>query len=417
MKKFLPVFALLFCFAAVSAANAITPTRVSAEIAHGHLLEEFVAPSDPAWGYSSPREDYFALYHPTEGFGPHPLCVMFHSAGGGINESLESAFKPDGCDVYHMPDSFYSLHLDCLGHKDDDWWWGGVDPLAPADDPANARNAGFELQPVEKRILDTIAWVLANYEIDVNRIYLCGNSMGGSGTLGFGLRHGDIFAAIKANVPAGVLHAANRIGLPPFELPEGASIPDPPICIDYSAPNDQWSTGHELLYRGMAAKKYAIVGYWGNFGHANSHVEINKVNDLIDTIDWTSIRKNEAYPVFTGADTDSPLAWPDREHAVEPGQVNAYFRWTVYRDAPEAFEIALRLTDAEELGSAIFDPPAEATADVSVRRLQRFRAAPGEAVRWSFAGDGGVVNADADGLVTIPALKITTIPAVLTLSK
>ncbi|MBQ3389293.1 MAG: hypothetical protein IJG60_08785 [Thermoguttaceae bacterium] len=416
MKKFL-ASALLILAAALSASAACawTPERVSAEMAYGHLLEKFTAPSDPSWGYPDERSDIFALYHPTEGFGPHPLCVMFHSAGGGIDESLSSAFKPDGCDVYHMPDTFYSLHLDCLAHKDDDWWWGGVNPRL--DIPENKRNSGFDLQPVEKRVMATIHWVLENYDIDPNRVYLCGNSMGGSGTLGIGLRHGDIFAAIKANVPAGVLHAANRIGLPPYEIPAGVKLPDPPICIDYSGTDDVWSVGHELLYTGMAAKKYAIIGYWGNFGHENSHEKINKVNDLIDTIDWTSIRKNEAYPVFTGASSDTPLPWPDQEQAVLPGQVNAYFRWTVYTDTPDRFEIALRLTDAEELGSALFTPPAESTADLSLRRLQQFKVAPGDNVRWNFAGEEGTVTADADGLVTIPSLKITTVPALLTLSR
>ncbi|MGI5832667.1 MAG: hypothetical protein ACOX6D_09105 [Thermoguttaceae bacterium] len=417
MKKVLAAFTVFFSLLIVSAASAWTPERVSSETAYGHLLEKFVAVADPAWGYAENRTDIFAIYHPTEGVGPHPLCVMFHSAGGGIDESLYSAFKPDGCDVYHVPDNFYSLHLDCLSHKADDWWWGGVNPLHPADDPVNLRNSGFDLQPVERRVLATICWVLANYDIDPNRVYLCGNSMGGSGTLGIGLRHGELFAAIKANVPAGILHAANRIGLPPFEIPAGVKIPDPPICIDYSAPNDQWSTGHELLYAGMGAKKYALIGYWGNFGHANSHAEINEFNDLIDTIDWTSIRKNEAYPVFTGADCDSPLPWPDRENATEPGQVNAYFRWTVYADTPNRFEIALRLTDSEELNSKIFTPPTEATADVSLRRLQMFRIAPGEAVDWEFAGTSGTVIADKDGLITIPNLKIETVPAVLSLSR
>ena len=415
MKKFLASALLLLAALSASAVCAWTPERVSAEMAHGHLLEKFTAPSDPAWGYSEPRSDIFALYHPTEGFGPHPLCVMFHSAGGGIDESLYSAFKPDGCDVYHMPDTFYSLHLDCLTHKDDDWWWGGLNPRL--DIPENKRNSGFDLQPVEKRVMAAIGWVLENYDIDPNRVYLCGNSMGGSGTLGIGLRHGDIFAAIKANVPAGVLHAANRIGLPPYEIPAGVKIPDPPICIDYSGTDDDWSIGHDLLYTGMAAKKYAIIGYWGNFGHENSHEKINKVNDLIDTIDWTSIRKNEAYPVFTGASSDSPLPWPEQEKAVQPGQVNAYFRWTVYTDTPDRFEIALRLTDAEELGSAIFTPPAESTADLSLRRLQQFNVVPGSEIHWNYAGEEGTVTADAEGLVTIPALKITTVPALLTLSR
>ncbi len=38
--------------------------------------------------------------------------------------------------------------------------------------------------------------------------------MGGSGALGIGRRHGDVFAAIKANVPAEVKHASNRIYCP-----------------------------------------------------------------------------------------------------------------------------------------------------------------------------------------------------------
>lgn len=416
MKKFL-IAAILVSLVMVSAAKAWTPERTSSEVAHGHILDKYTAESDPEWGYAEPRSDVFAVYRPTEGVGPHPLCVMFHSAGGGIDESLYSAFKPDGCDVYHMPDSFYSLHLDCLEHMSDDWWWGGVNPLQPADTPENTRNKGFDLQPVEKRVIATIYWVLANYDIDPNRVYLCGNSMGGSGTLGIGLRHGDIFAAIKANVPAGVLHAANRIGLPPYTIPEGVKIPDPPLCFDYSAPNDQWSSGHELLFQGMEAKKYALIAYWGNFGHANSHVEINKVNDLIDTFDWISVRKNEAYPVFTHATTDSPLAWPDRENAKEPGQVNAYFRWTVYTDTPDTFEIALRLTDSAELGSAIFTPPAESTADVSVRRLQEFKVQPGEEIHWDFAGQSGTVNADENGLITVPSLTVKTVPAILSFTR
>ena len=257
-------------------------------------------------------------------------------------------------------------------------------------------------------------WNASNYNID--RTGSTAETRWGKRPLGIGLRHGELFAAIKANVPAGVLHAANRIGLPPFEIPAGVKIPDPPICIDYSAPNDQWSTGHELLYAGMAAKKYALIGYWGNFGHANSHAEINEFNDLIDTIDWTSIRKNEAYPVFTGADCDSPLPWPDRENA-PGGSGERYFRWTVYADTPNRFEIALRLTDSEELNSKIFTPPTEATADVSLRRLQMFRVATGEAVDWEFAGTSGTVIADKDGLITIPNLKIESVPAVLSLSR
>ena len=66
------------------------------------------------------------------------------------------------------------------------------------------KNSGGDPVPVERRVIDCVKWVIQTYEIDPNRVYLSGNSMGGSGTLGIGLRHGDVFAAIKANVPAGI---------------------------------------------------------------------------------------------------------------------------------------------------------------------------------------------------------------------
>ena len=54
------------------------------------------------------------------------------------------------------------------------------------------RNSGNETSPAEKRVMDTIKWVLAKYANDPNRVYLCGNSMGGSGTLGIGDREAPI---------------------------------------------------------------------------------------------------------------------------------------------------------------------------------------------------------------------------------
>ena len=60
------------------------------------------------------------------------------------------------------------------------------------------RNSGGETMPVEKRVIDSVRWAIKRFRIDPERVYLSGNSMGGSGTLGIGMRHGDIFAAIKA---------------------------------------------------------------------------------------------------------------------------------------------------------------------------------------------------------------------------
>jgi hypothetical protein len=201
---------------------------------------------------------------------------------------------------------------------------------------------------------------------------------------------------------------------PPHKAPAGATLPDPPIVIDYSAPNDNWSKGHDAFARAMEERKYALFLYWGPFGHANNHEQILKVNDLINSFDWLAVRKNEPYPVFTGASTNDSLPWPDRLADKKPGQVNAFFRWKNLSDTPEGAELQLFLLKAADLKTS-FTIPSEATADVTLRRLQKLRIAPGGAVHWTFGTASGEAKADAVGVITIPGLKVTAEPTTLSL--
>jgi hypothetical protein len=230
------------------------------------------------------------------------------------------------------------------------------------------------------------------------------------------MRHGDVFAAIKANVPAKVEHVSQRMYFPPQAVPAGVTLPDPPIVIDYSAQNDSWSQGHDAFAHAMNDRKYALFLYWGPFGHANNHEKIMQVNDLINSFDWLKVKKNEAYPVFTNASTNDPLPWPDQLADKKSGQVNAFFRWKNLGDTQGAIELSLFLTKPSELKTT-FSIPAEAKADVSLRRLQSLRIAPGEAVRWTFGAANGQVQADTTGCITIPGLKITAEPATLSVRK
>lgn len=61
--------------------------------------------------------------------------------------------------------------------------------------------------------------------------------------------------------------------------------------------------------------------------------------------------------------------------------------------------------------------PLPATADVTIRRAQRFRLAPGEPVRWTFGAAGGTVLAGPDGIVTIPGLRLGTTWTTLVLER
>jgi hypothetical protein len=166
----------------------------------------------------------------------------------------------------------------------------------------------------------------------------------------------------------------------------------------------------------MNERKYALFLYWGPFGHANNHENIMKVNDLINSFDWLSVKKNQSYPVFTNASSNDPLPWPNQLTDKKAGQINAFFRWKNVRDTPDTIETRLFIVKPSELKTK-FTIPTEATADVSLRRLQTLRVAPGAAVRWTFGTSEGEVRADSAGCVTIPRLKITTEPTSLIVGK
>ena len=141
-----------------------------------------------------------------------------------------------------------------------------------------------------------------------------------------------------------------------------------------------------------------------------------KVNDLINSFDWLSVKKNESYPVFTNASTNDPLPWPNHLSEKKSGQINAFFRWKNVRDTSETLETMLFLVKPSEIKTK-FTIPAEATADVSLRRLQKLRVPPGAVVRWTFGSSKGEVRADAEGLITVPRLKITGEPTKLSVTK
>lgn len=378
----------------------------------GRELEFFHHESGAECGYAQPQIDTFAVLHPKdEQPGAHyPLYVVFHSAGHDVYSAIVCTCSEGNHDIYHAPEGMYALYLDCRANMDD-WWWGGINAKGEGD-PCRR---GTCLQPVEKRCLATVAWVMEHYPIEKNRVYAVGNSMGGSGALGIGLGHGDLFAAIVANVPAGVEHACDRCLLGQ-EKPAGFKLPDPPVVVDYSAPNDGWSAGHEKFYAGMAADQYALVGYWGAFGHANDNRVIHQHNDLVHCFDALSLRLDEAYPAFTGATTDDVLPWPDHLDDIQPGQVNAFFRWRNIADTSARFDMALRLMRPDEWRTSCAIPQSSIAA-VTLRRVQQFILAPHETVAYAFGAQSGRAQADAHGVLTLPALTVTQQETILTLTR
>ena len=253
--------------------------------------------------------------------------------------------------------------------------------------------------------------------IDRNRIYVCGISMGGSGTLGLGMCHGDIFAAALAGVPAGAGHVLYRMHFPTPPSPHattadrekylrevsGVGLPDAPPIVNFSSQTDTWSEGQPQLLRAAHDGRHSIIFAWGPWGHVN-HYDV--AHRAAYEFPWLQIRKDEAYPVFTDASTDQHYCGLAPPHPDTDGQINAVFRWKNVEDTAARFSIELRLVGNSDL-TAPLKIPAESVTDVTLRRLQNFKVRAGQRYPWTFGAgpraQSGVAVADAAGLAKLPA--------------
>ena len=369
-------------------------------VVDGRKVIRYAHDSLPQWGYAQPQTDWFNLLPPAKPGPQAPLCVVLHSAGGTGDEALPSICNPHDRGFYG-DDTYYVLCLDCATNQKQDWWWGGEEIAR------NSTACNNQLCPTELRVLATIEWALRSFDIDRERVYLNGISMGGSGSLGIGLIRGDLFAAISVVVPAHVDHMKHRTA--------NGKFPDPPPLFDISSQLDDWALGQEELLAFCRDNKYALTFAWGPFGHT---ADVNAANPAVYEFPWLTIRKNEAYPVFTHATTDH--RYPGFHNCTDPdqdGQINGYFRWKNIEDTAAAFTMELRLVRQDELRRSI-ETPRESVADVTLRRVQKFVVAPQAEYPWRLMSgekvlQSGNVTADAHGVLTIPAVKITEAPACL----
>jgi pimeloyl-ACP methyl ester carboxylesterase len=367
------------------------------------------------WGPVITKRQYFYVMHPTnKKDAPVPLIVYLHSAGG----NAETELKVGGEFVRKTGPEFMGLMLNSPVSGVEGWW--GANALK-----TDKARYGQKMPPTEQRVLATLEWVVQKHNVDRQRIYLCGISMGGSGALGLGMRHGNIFASIWTGVPAGAMHVMERMQFPApvpatasasaketyLRLVSGQGLPDAPPILNFSSQTDEWSRDQPQFLRAVHDGRHALVFAWGPWGHANWYERSNRA---AYEFPWLRIRKNEAYPVFTEASTDQQYPGCKPSRPDPDGQINAFLRWKNIRDTPDEFSMELRLVQQTEL-SAPITLPQEATADVSLRRLQQFKVQTQKTYVWTFGSNqSGEVRSDAAGLLTFPRVVISARPGQLT---
>ncbi|MEP6669329.1 MAG: hypothetical protein ABJF10_09265 [Chthoniobacter sp.] len=382
------------------------------------------------------NHDSFYVVAPKQPRENAPLCVVLHSANrtaydylgfACLGRQLDGSHEDPATVMTNSPDDFYSLYLNSTNAE----WWGWTQTRL------NRAQHSDAAPPAERRVLETIEWVAARYHVDRERIYLCGVSMGGCGTLGLGMPHGEIFAAIRADVPAGTGYASARMGdfapSPAQDAPAaeraawlrratGVGLPDPPVIVDFSSPTDNWSITQPALVQAAEAGHLPLVLGWGPFGHTTFSTAIAKspLCDVALAFPWLEIRRNEAYPVFTHASCDQICPWLNAPaDFTNAGQMNAWFRWKQHEDTPAQFALELWIAHppVKEKPPVV---PETAQADITLRRLQQFKVQAGKSYAWEVSRDRKVVASgkgvpDAANLLTIPRVTLTTAVTLLTI--
>lgn len=381
----------------------------------------------------------------------HPLIVRLHAYGGsyyggsgpytGIGYPQEWALSPDD----HLDNDILSTHW--YGYNENFDWKTGQ-PI-----PTSGVNIDYTL----RRVVYAFNWALATLDVDSNRVYLYGNSMGGIGAtfVGYALR--DRIAARYSVVPKfdfvflteyypgcqfnpnGYYRGlANRIwgtvatnllcsdGIPTYSrlnypyLINSVAGEDLPPHIALFGRNDQtvgWSEKIETLQTMEAARQSAIF-FWDSRMHNSTDSLVEWQPEDIPGTWLQDYKLHESFPAFANCSANGNPGTGDPTHADQFGTINGHLRWDKPpTDQAESWTVVIRNRDLTyTLGSGNLTKfaPESITVDVTPRRLQSFHAAPGisypYAVRDNTTGvlmDSSFVVADASGLATIPSVLVT----------
>lgn len=254
--------------------------------------------------------------------------------------------------------------------------------------------------------------------------------MGGTGSVAFGLRHPEIFAAIFANVPQ-VNPAMDNIGWSQTNIEkycgtraeavktnEGINVWDRlnmtkyvqehhgdfPFLRTINARDDQvlkWPQIPAFL-KALNDNRHGFISGWGMGTH---NIQPTQVPAVVKDFDITKIRRNVSFPAFSNSSLNGDPGSGDPKDGTETGQMGGGFDWTIMADTPDSWEAEIKV---------VVEGKAEAVTDITPRRLQRLKPRAGETFNWQNVDStgqvlqSGKVTADQWNLITLPKVTVTS---------
>ena len=283
----------------------------------------------------------------------------------------------------------------------------------------------------ERLLLHLIHWVKRYFETDPAAVYITGGSMGGTGAIQLATHFPKEFAAVSAKVPiysytwkrsqVGGMTSAWRIqcsagkftqknparmtdGTDLLEYLDGASNiaragTDMPAIFACNGRRDQsmpWANNPPFFQAADQARQFFSV-YWNNGTHGMAREMPDDMKRGMDLPSLFRFRLDASYPVFSGCSDNRNYGAGDIKDGDITGWMNRGIQWKTLADEPRSYRIALSVSHPE-----IKYP---VTADVTIRRRQKFLPKPGETVRVKTGGKESELKIGADGLLTIPNVR------------
>ena len=282
----------------------------------------------------------------------------------------------------------------------------------------------------ERRLIWILDWVRDYYQPDPNRWYCSGSSMGGCGTISFGLRHPELFAALYAHVPivsytylgsgsARRLEPSCWVGPIPDDLKTNEDVPllermnsaefvsgtkaDLPYLFIINGRKDgsiPWQN-NPPFYKALSAAHQGFAAYWDNGDHATSGK-----NAPVDVIGWPDrlrrFRLNESFPTFSNTSTNRNPGNGQPEDGDTIGWIARGMDWKDIKDTRDLYAITL-FADYQGLQYPV-------QTDMTLRRVQNFKPGALNLLKVRIGDNPPVsVKVKDDGRIEIPGIVIQSL--------
>ena len=148
------------------------------------------------------------------------------------------------------------------------------------------------------------------------------------------------------------------------------------------------------MVKAMTASHHGFAFAWNDGYHSSGSAPMGK---LMKYYGADKFARHRSYPAFGNSSINNDPGPGDPKAGDMEGGINLGFSWKNVVDEANRWSVAL----SNDLCQA------EMTVDVTPRRGQKFKPAPGAKFPWTnTAGGNGEVTADAWGLVTVEKVRI-----------